>query len=38
MDTPPITGSGMAWITAPNFGEKPSTMAMAAATTNTAVE
>ena len=38
METPPITGSGMAWITAPNLGEKPSTMAMAAATTNTAVE
>src|SRR2546430_11794799 len=23
MDTPPITGSGIAWISAPNLGEKP---------------
>jgi hypothetical protein len=38
IDTPPITGSGMAWITAPNLGEKPSTLAISAATTNTAVE
>ena len=30
MLTPPITGSGMAWITAPNLGEKPSTMAISA--------
>jgi len=38
MLTPPITGSGIAWISAPNFGLKPSTSAMSAATTNTAVE
>ena len=38
MDTPPITASGMAWISAPNLGEKPSTMAIRPATTNTAVE
>ena len=36
--TPPITGSGIAWTTAPNFGEKPSTMAIMAATTKIAVE
>ena len=38
MLTPPITGSGMAWISAPNLGLKPSTSAITAATTNTAVE
>src|SRR5690606_14967657 len=38
IDTPPITGSGMAWISAPNLGEKPSRMAITAAYTNTAVE
>ena len=38
MLTPPITGSGMVWISAPNFGEKPSRMATSAATTNMAVE
>ena len=38
IDTPPITGSGIAWITAPNFGEKPSTIAITAATTKTSVE
>ena len=38
MDTPPITGSGIAWITAPNLGLNPSTTAMSAATRNTAVE
>ena len=32
-----LTG-GMAWISAPNFGEKPSRMAISAATTNMAVE
>src|SRR5690606_13578503 len=31
IDTPPITGSGMAWISAPNLGEKPSRMAITAA-------
>ena len=38
MLTPPITGSGMAWITAPNLGLKPSSRAITAAATNTAVE
>ena len=38
METPPITGSGMAWISAPNLGEKPSSSASRAATRNTAVE
>jgi hypothetical protein len=38
MDTPPITASGMAWISAPNLGLKPSRMAISAATTNIAVE
>ena len=38
MLTPPITASGMVWISAPNFGLKPSTMAISAATTNIAVE
>ena len=38
MDTPPITGSGMVWISAPNLGEKPSTSANTPASKNTAVE
>ena len=38
MLTPPITGNGIAWITAPNLGENPRRMAMAAANRNTAVE
>ena len=38
MDTPPITASGMAWISAPNLGLKPSRMAIRAATTKVAVE
>ena len=38
MLTPPITGSGMAWMKAPNLGLKPSTSAISAATMNTAVE
>ena len=38
IETPPITGSGMAWISAPNLGEKPSSSASRAATRNTAVE
>src|SRR5450830_1362448 len=38
IDTPPITGSGIAWITAPNLGLKPSTTASTAAQANTAVE
>ena len=35
---PPITGSGMVWISAPNLGEKPSTSANTPANRNTAVE
>jgi hypothetical protein len=38
IETPPITASGMAWISAPNLGLKPSTTAISAATTNIAVE
>ncbi|MGF6791744.1 hypothetical protein OKW27_006081 [Paraburkholderia sp. 35.1] len=38
IDTPPSTGPGIVWITAPNFGEKPSTRAINAAITNTSVE
>ena len=38
MLTPPMAGSGMVWISAPNLGEKPSRMANSAATTNSAVE
>ena len=38
MLAPPITGSGIAWISAPNLGLKPSTTAISAATRNTAVE
>ena len=38
MLTPPMTGSGMVWIRAPNLGEKPSRMANRPATTNSAVE
>ncbi|GFN29276.1 hypothetical protein ADE_49740 [Achromobacter denitrificans] len=37
-DIPPSTGPGMVWISAPNLGEKPRTMAIRAATTNTSVE
>ena len=33
-----MTGSGIAWISAPNLGEKPSSTASSAATRNTAVE
>jgi hypothetical protein len=38
IDTPPMTGSGIAWITAPNLGEKPRTTAISAANRKTAVE
>ncbi|MNL43932.1 hypothetical protein D3C87_1664710 [compost metagenome] len=37
-DMPPRTGPGIVWISAPNLGEKPSTMAINAATTKTSVE
>src|SRR5690554_676663 len=37
-DIPPRTGPGISWIRAPNFGEKPSKMAMPAAMTNTSDE
>ena len=38
IDAPPITAAGIVWISAPNFGEKPNSMAMTAAATNTSVE
>ena len=38
IETPPSTGPGMVWISAPNFGLKPSRIAMRAATTKTSVE
>ncbi|EWS62865.1 hypothetical protein Y695_03903 [Hydrogenophaga sp. T4] len=38
MDTPPITASGIAWISAPNLGLKPSRIAMQPATKKMAVE
>ncbi len=38
IEAPPITGPGMVWINAPNFGEKPNSMAISAAATNTSVE
>ena len=37
-ETPPSTGPGIVWMSAPNFGEKPSAIAISAATTNTIVE
>ncbi|MNT57756.1 hypothetical protein D3C72_1951540 [compost metagenome] len=37
-DMPPSTGPGIVWISAPNLGEKPNTMAISAATTKTSVE
>ncbi|MNT33668.1 hypothetical protein D3C72_1696070 [compost metagenome] len=38
IDTPPMMGNGMAWMSAPNLGEKPSSRAMTPATMKTAVE
>ena len=38
IDTPPSTAAGIAWISAPNLGEKPSRIAISAATTNTSVD
>ena len=38
IESPPRTGPGMVWISAPNFGEKPSRIAISPATTKTRVE
>ena len=38
IESPPSTGPGMVRISAPNFGEKPSRIAMIAAAMNSAVE
>jgi hypothetical protein len=38
IETPASTGPGMVWISAPNLGEKPSRIAISAATTKMIVE
>ena len=38
IESPPMTGPGIVWMSAPNFGEKPRMIATTAATRKTSVE